>query len=341
MNKRILLVLVVVLLCLLTITVLAHSGRTDANGGHWDRSTGEYHYHHGEPPHDHYDIDGDGDADCPIRYERANEQASEIKTSNWVKLIFWGVVACLIYILVLAFFVRSSNDELSEGCGCLIAYVIFGIVAVFIEEYPLHTLLALALLFSSFGLSKLYKRIDHKRHIDEYERTVNEYISCVEKLKEKEAEFFSFERIPVPDDCEVGSDRLPREKSASNKWGAKFTVYLTDNGGKIHTIRGCSSVFKERHIYKILRYKNFYQALCKRCGKNYVAPNMEWYENYLQYSELLREVLELPERIEILKGKIDECCKRCTTLSMKLILIFDKKSKNRLKYINKTIKQLL
>ena len=23
----------------------AHSGRTDANGGHYDRSTGEYHYH--------------------------------------------------------------------------------------------------------------------------------------------------------------------------------------------------------------------------------------------------------------------------------------------------------
>lgn len=31
----------------------AHSGRTDANGGHWDRSTGEYHYHHGYPAHQH------------------------------------------------------------------------------------------------------------------------------------------------------------------------------------------------------------------------------------------------------------------------------------------------
>lgn len=28
--------------------VYAHSGRTDANGGHWDRSTGTYHYHTGE-----------------------------------------------------------------------------------------------------------------------------------------------------------------------------------------------------------------------------------------------------------------------------------------------------
>lgn len=31
----------------------AHPGRTDASGGHWDRSTGEYHYHHGYPAHQH------------------------------------------------------------------------------------------------------------------------------------------------------------------------------------------------------------------------------------------------------------------------------------------------
>ena len=41
-------------------SALAHPGRTDANGGHTDRSTGEYHYHHGYPAHQHYDIDGDG-----------------------------------------------------------------------------------------------------------------------------------------------------------------------------------------------------------------------------------------------------------------------------------------
>lgn len=27
-----------------------HSGRTDANGGHTNRKTGEYHYHNGGPP---------------------------------------------------------------------------------------------------------------------------------------------------------------------------------------------------------------------------------------------------------------------------------------------------
>lgn len=56
-------------LCSLCISVLAHSGRTDSNGGHTNHSTGEYHYHHGYSAHDHYDIDGDGDVDCPYAFD--------------------------------------------------------------------------------------------------------------------------------------------------------------------------------------------------------------------------------------------------------------------------------
>ncbi len=49
--KRLLFTMFVVLL--LSITVCAHSGGTDSKGGHYNRSTGEYHYHHGKPAHDH------------------------------------------------------------------------------------------------------------------------------------------------------------------------------------------------------------------------------------------------------------------------------------------------
>ena len=41
------------LLFLFPAASLAHSGRTDSSGGHYDRSTGEYHYHHGYPAHQH------------------------------------------------------------------------------------------------------------------------------------------------------------------------------------------------------------------------------------------------------------------------------------------------
>lgn len=45
--KRFFLVLFLLLL-LFTITVSSHPGRTDSNGGHWDRKEGTYHYHSGE-----------------------------------------------------------------------------------------------------------------------------------------------------------------------------------------------------------------------------------------------------------------------------------------------------
>ena len=50
------------------ITVFAHPGSTDGRGGHYDRSTGDYHFHHGYPAHDHYDMDGDGIDDCPYSF---------------------------------------------------------------------------------------------------------------------------------------------------------------------------------------------------------------------------------------------------------------------------------
>ncbi len=61
--------IVVSMVAVFASVTFLHSGRTDAQGGHYDRSTGEYHYHHGYPAHDHYDMDGDGTVDCPYRFD--------------------------------------------------------------------------------------------------------------------------------------------------------------------------------------------------------------------------------------------------------------------------------
>ena len=54
----------VTLLSLVCLTLaFAHPGKTDASGGHYDHSTGEYHYHHGYPAHQH--IDGE----CPYDFD--------------------------------------------------------------------------------------------------------------------------------------------------------------------------------------------------------------------------------------------------------------------------------
>lgn len=54
------------LLITFSITSYAHSGRTDSKGGHYNRSTGDYHYHHGYPEHQH------PNGICP--YEEAAKQ---------------------------------------------------------------------------------------------------------------------------------------------------------------------------------------------------------------------------------------------------------------------------
>lgn len=51
--KRISVLLITILLLLLTLPAYAHPGSLDANGGHYNHSTGEYHYHHGYPEHQH------------------------------------------------------------------------------------------------------------------------------------------------------------------------------------------------------------------------------------------------------------------------------------------------
>lgn len=62
--KRVLAVLLMLLMVASTaLTAVAHSGRTDANGGHYDNSTGGYHYHHGYPAHQHEN------GICPYDYD--------------------------------------------------------------------------------------------------------------------------------------------------------------------------------------------------------------------------------------------------------------------------------
>ena len=64
--KKILFIFLTILLLTSPLTVSAHSGKTDSSGGHYDYSTGEYHYHHGYPAHQH--INGL----CPYKIDDIN-----------------------------------------------------------------------------------------------------------------------------------------------------------------------------------------------------------------------------------------------------------------------------
>lgn len=77
----------VVLLLLIPLAVMAHSGRTDKNGGHTDHSTGEYHYHHGYPAHQH--INGV----CPYNFDDQTNHKSGSSTKSKTKTYSFATVA--------------------------------------------------------------------------------------------------------------------------------------------------------------------------------------------------------------------------------------------------------
>ena len=70
MNRK-KIIAVLALLSLLTPLASAHPGHTDAAGGHWDSSTGEYPYHHGYPAHQHEN------GICPYEQPEVQELAAE------------------------------------------------------------------------------------------------------------------------------------------------------------------------------------------------------------------------------------------------------------------------
>lgn len=68
------------LLCaLFQCTASAHPGRTDSNGGHYNRSTGEYHYHHGYPEHQHEN------GICPYSFEDKTGQNAGAENNKETK----------------------------------------------------------------------------------------------------------------------------------------------------------------------------------------------------------------------------------------------------------------
>ena len=62
--------LIAAVVLLLIIPVSAHKGGTDSKGGHYDSSSGDYHYHHGYPAHDH------PNGKCPYSFSSDNSSSS-------------------------------------------------------------------------------------------------------------------------------------------------------------------------------------------------------------------------------------------------------------------------
>jgi hypothetical protein len=85
--KKLFFVLVLIFIFLFSFKVVAHSGRTDSEGGHYNHFENEYHYHHGYPAHDH------PNGECPYL---KNNNKNDAKENN--KIGFWGALVMSVFI---------------------------------------------------------------------------------------------------------------------------------------------------------------------------------------------------------------------------------------------------
>lgn len=148
-------------LTIIPIWSSAHSGRTDSNGGHYDHSTGEYHYHHGHPAHQHTG------GRCPYSQGSSSSSNSSYTPSSsddddidWLAI---GIGAALVAVLCAG--VVFANQEIFDKlnatvakvliCGWIIVAVLT--IACFIIAPLAMTLILIAEIFISYYINNVIK----------------------------------------------------------------------------------------------------------------------------------------------------------------------------------------
>lgn len=195
---------------------IAHSGRTDSHGGHYDSSTGEYHYHHGYPAHQHEN------GICPYNFNDKTNRSSSSSSSN--KSAVKG----------------SSNTNHSKSRQWTTWELFSIVIGSSIGFYFIIILYGVA-------ISSIESAKERKQFIEKQTEYRNKYKN---KTKNKIAE-----ECGMPSDTEIGFDGLPKVIGADG-WGDKYTFYKSYNGYAVHHNPHCNHYSLEKvHAYYVRRFK--------------------------------------------------------------------------------------
>lgn len=223
-------IILLVAICLfycLAITVYAHPGRTDSQGGHYDQGTGEYHYHHGYPAHDHYDMDGDGALDCPYNFEdKTGNNSAGISDNNS------GYEN----------YTHPIQEDMGENGGNrkpsgTQALTEKGIAKMEIWKVCILILVFLGIIAIMYIIIRNQIRDKERQKVRYEEKIEKDHAKFCEDLGEINAEmirkhgtFYLYNLCNTPRGDYIGSDDLPTSQFTYNfKWGEKYTFYLGGN----------------------------------------------------------------------------------------------------------------
>ena len=289
--RRVVLPIATLVICvsLFAIESYAHPGRTDANNGHTDHSTGEYHYHHGRPAHGHYDIDGDGDIDCPYDFESTPKKSSAISgadisidykttynsgySDGYDDGITWGEQERSAFIQTTSKELQaklSDQKAVSISTGIIAAVIILCLSSKLNKQKQENEKLNSMLNLQREGHGKL--KSDISKIIFLAERTApEENKNAIRTFSEK------YGTIPIdfPPDVYFTKGFIPVKGSVTeDRPFGDFTVYVSDTGRKYHVNRHCvPTSLRAIHIYKTGSHYYF----CSRCAKFSDNHPPKWY----------------------------------------------------------------
>ena len=268
------------------VPVLAHSGRTDSQGGHYDSETGEYHFHHGYPAHQHYDIDGDGKPDCPYDFVDKTGSRSGSSSGSAVKAAKESGEKATI---------QEAEGEDREGItSAIVGWCTAGVA----------TLAAFALWRKGEAEGKA-----HKEAMDGLRKTLRQETSKVEaqtelidtfgkRVQVQQAEILALKRDNAKKQVDADranreldrqKGRIPREiafapdgmpvywRANSERPYGSYTVYIRRDSGIYHLDPYCAGWTPEvGHLFDVLETP---LRPCKRCaaGRLPVVKIPDWY----------------------------------------------------------------
>lgn len=121
-SKIVCVALVVIMLFAISVTCYAHKGNTDSKGGHYDSSTGAYHYHHGYPAHQHTG------GVCPYDYDDKTSSNSGYSSSSG----FTSTTTKFNYSSNLS---SSNHSKSDDGNSAILWVIAIGVIALAIFKF--------------------------------------------------------------------------------------------------------------------------------------------------------------------------------------------------------------
>lgn len=233
---------------LLQVVALAHPGNTDASGGHYNRSTGEYHFHHGYPAHQHINDE------CPYNFDDQTGINSGTLSSSKAKP-------------------STGSEDYSSPAE---SNSTTNSSSPFWISKPFQIATAFLCLFI------LKKQIDSTRKRKEEARKGAEEAEKFAKERQRLCILYAGKHLselappPCPDD-HIGLDGLPCGPGPG-KWGENYTVYITSSKSQVfHRKQLCST--SRGFPSNIARVGN--RRPCSKCWIGPI-PDLNWYNNQCQ-----------------------------------------------------------